>query len=174
MLVEDEPKVGQLIAGLLKKWHLDVTLVDDGEAAWSALAQQAMDLLIVDWKVPSLSGTELVQRLRQDPRLQSLPVLMISGHAGKEDIVSAIQTGINGYLAKPFTPEALKKKIAGILQAHKKETTPKAGEPSVANGAEDQGLNPAHEIAQIRQGHLAGAAAAGPLDCIKRKSRVDR
>jgi two-component system sensor histidine kinase and response regulator WspE len=80
MLVEDEPKVGQLIAGLLKKWHLDVTLVDDGEAAWSALTQQAVDLLIVDWKVPSLSGTELVQRLRQDPRLQSLPVLMISGH----------------------------------------------------------------------------------------------
>jgi HD-like signal output (HDOD) protein/CheY-like chemotaxis protein len=163
MLVEDDPRVGELIAGLLKKWRQEVTLFGNGEAAWQALGQDAVDLLIVDWKLPLLSGTELVQRIRQDPRLQSLPVLMISGQAAKEDIVGAIKTGINGYLAKPFKPETLKQKIASVLQAHKREAAAKTPEPAVRNTLEDTAVVAEVVAERICQGHIAGEAAQGPL-----------
>ena len=162
MLVEDDHRVGELIAGLLRKWRLEVALINSAEAAWQALAQGPVDMLIVDWKLPGLSGTELVQRIRKDKRLQTLPVLMISGQAAKEDIVVAIRTGINDYLAKPFKPEALKKKIAGVIQAQKKDAKPKAAAPADGGRGADA-ENPALETAeQICRVHIAGKWARVP------------
>lgn len=116
LLVEDDQKIGQLIAtGLEQKAH-QVVWVQDGHKAWELLNGVPIDVLITDWKLPDLSGTELVQKLRRDERLGQLPVLMMSGGTDKSEIVAAIKAGINGLVVKPFTVAQLLEKIAAVLQ----------------------------------------------------------
>ena len=118
LLVEDDQKVGQLIAtGLEQKAH-QVVWVQDGHKAWELLNGVPVDLLITDWKLPDLSATELVQKLRRDERLGQLPVLMMSGGADKSEIVAAIKAGINGLVVKPFTVAQLLEKITAVLQGN--------------------------------------------------------
>ena len=116
LLVEDDQKIGQLIAtGLEQKAH-QVVWVQDGHKAWKLLNGVPVDVLITDWKLPDLSATELVQKLRRDERLGQLPVLMMSGSADKSEIVAAIKAGINGLVVKPFTVAQLLEKINVVLQ----------------------------------------------------------
>src|SRR2546422_11079076 len=76
----------------------------DGESALAKLASEAIDLVITDWAMPTMSGPDLVRAIRSSPTHGKLPVLMITGIAQKEDIVQAIEAGVNGDIVKPFTP----------------------------------------------------------------------
>ncbi|OLC52172.1 MAG: hypothetical protein AUH77_12605 [Candidatus Rokubacteria bacterium 13_1_40CM_4_69_39] len=65
--------------------------------------------------MPTMSGPDLVRAIRSSPTHGKLPVLMITGIAQKEDIVQAIEAGVNGYIVKPFTPQTLKEKIQELM-----------------------------------------------------------
>src|SRR5207247_2680068 len=83
----------------------------DGESALAKLASEAIDLVITDWAMPTMSGPDLVRAIRSSPTHGKLPVLMITGIAQKEDIVQAIEAGVNGYTGKPVAPQNLTEKI---------------------------------------------------------------
>src|SRR5207247_10414142 len=87
----------------------------DGEQALATLASEAVDLVITDWAMPSMSGPDLVRAIRSSPTHGKLPVLMITGIAQTEDIVEAIEAGVNGYIVKPFAPQTLKEKIQELM-----------------------------------------------------------
>ena len=76
---------------------------------------QSVDLVITDWAMPSMSGLDLVRAIRSSPTHGKLPVLMITGIAQKEDILQAIEAGVNGYIVKPFEPQTLKEKIQELV-----------------------------------------------------------
>jgi CheY-like chemotaxis protein len=122
-------------------------------------------LLITDWQVPFLSGTELVKRLRQIPAYRKLPVLMISGRAGKGDIVEAVQVGINGFLTKPFTPAQLRDKIASVWKSRNRITLDQAIQ-QICQG--HQAFDPADDNPVI----LIGEATNDPAG-LKRADRKD-
>lgn len=89
---------------------------DDGVTAWPKLEDGHFDFLITDWNMPGMTGFELLQKVRSDPGLKDLPVLMVTAEAKREQIVAAAQAGVNGYIIKPFTPAALKEKIEKIFK----------------------------------------------------------
>jgi len=165
LVLEDDEGVGGIIAACLEKWRQEATLVHDGQAAWDSLQSTSYDLLITDWQVPSLSGTELVKRLRQTPAYRKLPVLMISGRAGKGDIVEAVQVGINGFLTKPFTPAQLRDKIASVWKSRNRITLDQAIQ-QICQG--HQAFDPSDDNPVI----LIGEAANDPAG-LKRADRKD-
>ena len=114
LVVEDDPRLGAIIAKYLQASKLEATFCQSAKDAWRILSSQPVDLVITDWSMPRESGTDLVNKIRQVDRFRTLPILMISGVAGKEDLLGAIQAGINGYLSKPFTIKQLKEKILDI------------------------------------------------------------
>jgi DNA-binding response OmpR family regulator/HD-like signal output (HDOD) protein len=116
LLVEDEESVGQLILKVLETWGQEVVWCQDGEEAWAALDRDRFELIISDWMLPSMDGTELVRRIRKREDMRQVPVLMMSGRTEKNDIVNAIQTGIDGYLSKPFGPTQLRDKIKEVIK----------------------------------------------------------
>ena len=116
LLIEDEESVGQLIQTVLQTWGQEVVWHKDGQTAWQALESDHFELIISDWMLPSMKGTDLVKRVRQHRGLRQTPVLMISGRTEKSDIVQAIHTGIDGYLSKPFGPAQLRDKIKEVLK----------------------------------------------------------
>ena len=89
---------------------------DDGSTALPMLQNGDFDFLVTDWNMPGMEGIELHRRVRADESLKSLPVLLVTAEAKKEQIVEAAQAGVNGYIVKPFTAATLKEKIEKIFE----------------------------------------------------------
>jgi two-component system chemotaxis response regulator CheY len=80
------------------------------------LKASKFDFVVSDTHMPNMDGFELLKSIRADGRLKTVPVLMVTAEAKKEDIVLAAQTGANGYIVKPFTKATLEEKVQKILQ----------------------------------------------------------
>jgi two-component system chemotaxis response regulator CheY len=95
--------------------YMDVTEAEDGATALKILKQGNIDFLVTDWNMPGMAGIELLKAARADPSLANLRVLMVTAEDKRQQIVEAIHAGVNGYLVKPFTAEALKERIDQVL-----------------------------------------------------------
>jgi two-component system chemotaxis response regulator CheY len=76
----------------------------------------SIDFLVTDWNMPGMTGIDLLRHVRADEKLKHLPVLMVTAEAKREQIIEAAQAGVNGYVVKPFTAQALKDKIEKIFE----------------------------------------------------------
>jgi two-component system chemotaxis response regulator CheY len=73
-----------------------------------------VDIILTDWNMPEMDGLEYVKRVRAGN--PSIPILMVTTNAAKDDIVEALKNGVNNYIVKPFTPETLKEKVESVLK----------------------------------------------------------
>jgi two-component system chemotaxis response regulator CheY len=116
LVVDDYLSMRRMVKSVLKDLgYSNVTEADDGSTALPLLRDGEFDFLITDWNMPGMPGLELLKAVRANARLAKLPVLMVTAEAKREQIVEAVQAGVNGYIIKPFTAEVLKEKLAKIL-----------------------------------------------------------
>jgi len=116
ILVEDAKGMRKLLHTMLRKIGFDdVVEAGDGKQAWDALLQQPVDLLLTDWNMPIMDGIQLVEKVRSASDFEELPILMFTARSAKEDVVRALQAGVDTYITKPFTPQQLKIKIRSIM-----------------------------------------------------------
>ncbi|SDX01141.1 MULTISPECIES: chemotaxis response regulator CheY [Pseudomonas syringae group] len=117
LIVDDFSTMRRIIKNLLRDLGFTNTSeADDGLTALPMLQSGAFDFLVTDWNMPGMSGIDLLRQVRADDRLKSLPVLMVTAEAKREQIIEAAQAGVNGYVVKPFTAQALKEKIEKIFE----------------------------------------------------------
>ncbi|KAA8694757.1 Chemotaxis protein CheY [Pseudomonas syringae pv. helianthi] len=117
LIVDDFSTMRRIIKNLLRDLGFTNTSeADDGLTALPMLQSGAFDFLVTDWNMPGMSGIDLLREVRKDDRLKSLPVLMVTAEAKREQIIEAAQAGVNGYVVKPFTAQALKEKIEKIFE----------------------------------------------------------
>ena len=118
LVVDDFSTMRRIVKNLLQELgYQNVQEADDGKTAWPMLQPGSFDFVITDWNMPLMPGLELLKAIRADEKLKSLPVLMVTAEAKREQIVEAVQAGVSGYVVKPFTAEILKQKLDKILQA---------------------------------------------------------
>ncbi|KAG9597324.1 hypothetical protein KCV01_g9152, partial [Aureobasidium melanogenum] len=79
---------------------------EDGNAALALLRSQSFDLVVTDWNMPNMTGIELLRAIRADAALKAMPVLMVTAENNRDQIIAAAQSGVNGYVVKPFTAVA--------------------------------------------------------------------
>lgn len=96
-----------------------VVTAENGEIALRALEQHAFHLVICDWNMPTMSGIELLRAVRAMPRYKTLPFLMLTAEAYRENVLEATKAGVTDYVAKPFTAEVLGSKIEEMLNRTK-------------------------------------------------------
>ena len=89
---------------------------DDGSTALPMLQSGNFDFLVSDWNMPGMTGIDLLKAVRGDPKLSSLPVLLVTAESKREQIIEAAQAGVNGYVVKPFTAGTLAEKINKIFE----------------------------------------------------------
>ncbi|MBU2479382.1 MAG: response regulator, partial [Gammaproteobacteria bacterium] len=89
---------------------------DDGNTALPMLQSGNFDFLVTDWNMPGMTGIDLLKAVRADAKLASMPVLLVTAEAKKDQIIEAAQAGVNGYIVKPFTAITLKEKIDKIFE----------------------------------------------------------
>src|SRR4029453_1086859 len=102
LVVDDiEDNRALLIARLRRLGYTDVTEAEDGRKALDALSARAFDLVLLDVMMPELNGYQVLEHLRADGRLASLPVIMVSALAEMESVGRCIELGAEDYLHKP-------------------------------------------------------------------------
>ena len=117
LAVDDSPTMRRIIINTLKRaGFTDVIEAGDGKEAMAKLKVETVNFVITDWNMPEMDGLTFVKTIRSDAALKDLPVLMVTTRSVKDDIVEALQAGVNNYIVKPFTPDTLKEKIEQVLQ----------------------------------------------------------
>ncbi|MFL1503285.1 chemotaxis response regulator CheY [Pseudomonas sp. O64] len=117
LIVDDFSTMRRIIKNLLRDLGFTNTVeADDGITAIPILNSGSIDFLVTDWNMPGMTGIDLLRHVRADEKLRSLPVLMVTAEAKREQIIEAAQAGVNGYVVKPFTAQALKEKIEKIFE----------------------------------------------------------
>lgn len=113
LVVDDERNVRNLIRKILEENDHTVTTIATGEEALVELRKSKFDLLILDLKLPGMSGTELLRRMEQEGL--ELPVLIVSAVTNAAPVVEAMKHGAHDYLSKPFSAQDLLKKVEELL-----------------------------------------------------------
>ncbi|MDX1451890.1 MAG: chemotaxis response regulator CheY [Oleiphilaceae bacterium] len=117
LVVDDFSTMRRIIKNLLRDLGFTNTdEADDGNSALPMLQSGKYDFLITDWNMPGMTGIDLLRNVRADENLKTLPVLMVTAEAKRDQIVAAAQAGVNGYVVKPFTAAVLKEKIEKIFE----------------------------------------------------------
>jgi len=117
LFVEDSPTMRRIIANSLRQLGVkDFEEAENGLDALEKLHESEFDLLMTDWNMPEMNGAELVEQVRKLERFKNLPILMVTTRGMEEDVLKAIQLGVNGYIVKPFTPEILSNKLNDLFQ----------------------------------------------------------
>ena len=122
LVVEDDDSISELIKIHLIKNNFDHLIVADGEEAILSVENFMPDLVILDWMVPSLSGIEILKRLRLKSEFADLPVLMLTAKNSEQDKILGFESGVDDYLTKPFIPSELIARINAILKRSKNKT----------------------------------------------------
>jgi len=116
LMVDDSRTMRNIQKNVLKAMGESVyTEAGDGLEALTcvAAAPQGFDLLLVDWNMPNMDGLSFVKRLREKDKIT--PVIMVTTEAEKTRIIEAIKAGVNNYVIKPFTPDALLERVKQTL-----------------------------------------------------------
>lgn len=116
MTVEDSATMRRIIKNTLKRLgYEDVIEAENGQIALAKLAADKIDFVITDWSMPEMNGLDFIIEVRKNEATRALPVLMITTVAEREDIITALQAGVNSYIVKPFDADTLKAKIQQVL-----------------------------------------------------------
>lgn len=116
LIVDDSPTMRRIIKNTLERIGFKASFeAENGKEGLEQLALHPINFVITDWNMPEMNGLEFVTALRNTPEYAKLPVLMITTRGMKEDVLQAVQAGVNNYVVKPFTPETLEAKIGKLL-----------------------------------------------------------
>jgi diguanylate cyclase (GGDEF)-like protein len=107
LLAEDEKVTAAVLGATLTSWGHDVTVADDGPAAWRLIRQEHFPVVLSDWMMPGLDGLELCRRVRGLAGRPYTYFVMFTGRAGFEDRLEALAAGADDFLGKPFDPREL-------------------------------------------------------------------
>lgn len=117
LVVDDFSTMRRIVKNVLKQLgYENIEEAEDGVQAYSKLKGGGFGFMVSDWNMPNMEGIDLLKKVRSDPELKDLPVLMVTAEAGKEKVVEAIKAGVNNYVVKPFTAEVLKEKMDKIFE----------------------------------------------------------
>jgi len=117
LIVDDYVRMLRIIRTLLRQLGYDqVEEACDGATALAKLREKPFRLVISDWNMEPMSGLELLRQVRADPKLADLPFIMVTAEARETNIAEARAAGVSGYIVKPFGAEALRHKIAGLVE----------------------------------------------------------
>jgi len=116
LLVDDDARLGALVAEYLGRHEVDVTVVGDGERGLAALRKGRFDVVLLDVMLPGADGLEICRRIRATPGLADVPVVMLTAKGDDVDRIVGLELGADDYLPKPFNPRELLARIRAVLR----------------------------------------------------------
>jgi DNA-binding response OmpR family regulator len=115
LVLDDDRDICSLLEYKLSHCGHSVTIEHDGEAGLAVIAEEKVDLVLLDWMMPRMGGLEVCMALRADPRHAHLPVLMLTAKAQEADIERGLAVGADDYILKPFSPREVAARVTTAL-----------------------------------------------------------
>ena len=119
LIIDDEPEIGEILLEMLKPHYPHTFFMSDAKKARERLLSEQFSLIISDISMPGLPGPELIRVLRADGNWTL--VIFLTGHASKENVLSALRLGVSDVLEKPFDEEVLIHTIERIFEIEKRK-----------------------------------------------------
>ena len=116
LVVEDEVAIRDMIGMSLERAGFRWLAAGSVEEARTLLADNAPDLILLDWMLPGASGLDFAQQLRRDDTTRELPVIMLTARDAEEDMIRGLEGGVDDYLTKPFSTRELVARIKTVLR----------------------------------------------------------
>ena len=116
LIVEDDKNIAKLVRYNLEKAGYDCEVVITGEEAFGVLQQDQIHLIILDIMLPKMDGFSVCKQIRQDPRYENIPVIMLTAKGEEVDRVVGFELGADDYIVKPFSPRELALRVKAILK----------------------------------------------------------
>ena len=116
LIVDDSPTMRKIIKTTLNPLKVMTREAGNGLEAIEQLALDSVDVMLLDLNMPDMHGFEVIRYVRQHDDYRDLPIVVISTRADKTSRETALQSGANEYLTKPFTPEKLTEVVRRLLQ----------------------------------------------------------
>ncbi|QGY41007.1 response regulator [Pseudodesulfovibrio cashew] len=116
LVVDDFSTMRKIVKNILRQLGFNnIVEADDGSTAWEILNKDNIDFIVSDWNMPTMSGIDLLRKVRASEEYADIPFLMVTAEAQQENIIEAVQAKVSNYIVKPFTPETLGQKIEKIF-----------------------------------------------------------
>lgn len=116
LVVEDEPAQREVLAYNLEAEGFAVSKAENGEEALLLVEEDAPDIIVLDWMLPSVSGIEVCRRLKTRPETRHVPIIMLSARAEEVDRVRGLETGADDYVVKPYSVVELMARVRAQLR----------------------------------------------------------
>ncbi len=115
VVVEDELAISKLISYVLENAGFAVNVEFDGANALESILNSPPDLVLLDLMLPSMSGFEILSKLRTDDKTMTLPVIVLTCRGQEDDKEHAFRLGVTDYVTKPFSPTSLVAILRSVL-----------------------------------------------------------
>ena len=117
LVIDDSPTMLRIVANTLERiGYKDIVKASDGVEGLAKF-DASIGFIITDWNMPNMNGLDFAVALRAMPGGEHVPVLMVTTRSAREDIIRAMEAGVNNYILKPFTAPVLKEKIDAMTSA---------------------------------------------------------
>ncbi len=118
--VDDSRTIRMIVGRTFKPYDCQISEAGNGEEGLAAAAREKPDLIILDVTMPVMDGVTMLTKLKEDPELKTIPVLMLTAESGRENVLQIAKLGVRDYLVKPFKEEQLIEKAGRIVTLQKK------------------------------------------------------
>ena len=117
LIAEDEKDIRELLAFTLRYAGYEVIVTQDGQEAYDMIQQNVPDLVLLDIRMPRMTGYEVCRRIKADEKTSNIPVVFLSAKGQDAEVQEGIDAGATEYLLKPFAPSELLVRVKDILKA---------------------------------------------------------
>jgi two-component system chemotaxis response regulator CheY len=115
LVIDDSATMRRIVVNSLQRIGVtDIVEASDGKEALQKF-DATISFVITDWNMPNMGGVEMARAIRAREDGKTVPILMMTTRSLREDIITALESGVNNYIVKPFTPAVLKEKIDALL-----------------------------------------------------------
>ena len=115
LIAEDEPDIRELVAFTLRFGGYEVVAASNGEEALNAAGRELPDLILMDVRMPKMTGYEACRLMKANEKLKDIPVVFLSAKGQDAEIQTGLEAGAEEYLLKPFSPDQLTNRVRAIL-----------------------------------------------------------
>lgn len=123
LVADDQPAIADLVAFTLRRVGHEVMVTYDSMEVMDLARERKPDLAILDIMMPKMTGLELTRLMRNDPQLQTVPIILLTARAQESDVAAGFAAGADDYIKKPFSPKELRARVEHIL-AQRPAATP--------------------------------------------------
>lgn len=120
LIAEDEPDIRELVAFMLRFAGYEVLSASNGEEAVQTASREIPDLILMDVRMPRMTGYDACRVMKANPDLHDVPVVFLSAKGQESEIQTGLEAGAEEYLLKPFSPDELTNRVRMILSKYGK------------------------------------------------------